>query len=883
MTPTPAFFRSAHADANGFTPRARFCPFDPLDAESTLGARFREIATRRGSATAIHDGDTRISYLELLQRAEAVANDLRSRCGSAGGVVAICLPSRVATIEAIFGAVLGEFAYFCLDPSLPLEQRVRLLRAAAPVTLLGGESGCNYLPDFTGSVNTRGPGGVAALYATSGSTGEPKMVALSHRAILFDIGRQTNDLYLGSDDRFDSLFSFAFSASLATNFGALLNGAELHCYDPQHNFSALPGWLAERRITISTMTVSMLRHICLLKPRANTFSEMRLLSVGGEALHSTDVDSFRSSFPPSCVLQNAMAATETRTYAQYFVPRTGPVESPVPIGWPVAGKEVLLLDEAGATVPRGAEGEIAVESRYLADGYSNDPQHSAMKFHACPDGSILFRTGDRGLFRPDGSLLFLGRTDSQAKIRGHRVELNHIAQVIELHSQIRTAIVIIRQDSAANDKLVAYVVARPDCNLTQSGLRDFLRERLPAYALPSNIVFLPELPLNSNFKVDRRRLPSPMTANEEGAPAYGETIEVLRGVWKNVLQCSHVPDDESFADLGGDSLSAVRVLVAIYDRFQCDLPPDSLHLFPTLRLLADRVDGIMQGDTIAESLFVFKRGGRGVPIFFVAGLGGTAAGYQHLAEQIDSGHPVFGLNIRSGFTAISGVSVESIAANHVAEIERIVPRGQKVVLVGYSFGGTIAFEIAVQLRKKGLLDPLPIVIDMTAVNAPGLQPRTLPQRLLDAVRNLPAWTTREIAHFRPRPFLLRISGNVSRIAAELRRRPSGDELDPRIYFGESNLPKTYQAFLTTMYRALLTYVPKEFDGRMVVLRAKVPTLFRGRDMAMGWQSVAARGVEVHSVPGRHDDCLSKQNSQVLASVLMRCAASIESVERELVS
>jgi amino acid adenylation domain-containing protein len=883
MTPIQALFRSAHADDNGFSPRAGFCPFDPSDAESTLGARFREIARQRESATAVVDGDTHISYAELLQRAEAIANNLRSRCGSAGGVVAICLTSRMATIEAMLGAILGEFAYFCLDPSLPLEQRVRLLGAAAPVTLLGGESDVDYRSDFPGSVNTRGPGGVAALYATSGSTGEPKMVALSHRAILFDIGRQTNDLYLGSDDRFDSLFSFAFSASLATNFGALLNGAELHCYDPQHNFSGLPAWLAERRITISTMTVSMLRHICLLKPRANTFSEMRLLSVGGEALHSADVDAFRSAFPPSCVLQNAMAATETRTYAQYFVPLSGPVESPVPIGWPVAGKEVLLLDEDGAPVPRGAEGEIAIQSRYLADGYLNDPQHSAKKFHPRPDGTTLYRTGDRGSFRPDGSLHFLGRTDSQAKIRGHRVELDHIAQVIELHPQIRTAVVVTCQDPDGNDRLVAYVVPRPDCHVSQTRLRDFLPERLPEYALPSNIVFLSELPLNANFKVDRRRLPSPMKANEDGAPADGETIEVLRGIWKSVLQCSHITDDESFADLGGDSLSAVRVLVAIHERFQCDLPPDSLHFFPTLRLLADRVNGTMQGDASAESVFVFKPGGRGFPIFFVAGLGGSSAGYQHLAEQIDSSHPVFGLNIRTGFAAIPGVSVESIAANHVAEIERIVPRGQKVVLVGYSFGGTIAFEIAVQLRKRGLLDPLPIVIDMTAVNVPGHQPRTLPQRLLDALRNLPAWTTREIAHFRPRAFFLRIRGHVSSIAGELRLRPASDELDPRIYFGESNLPKTYQAFLTSMYRALLAYVPKEFDGRMVVLRAKVPTLFRSRNLAMGWQSVAARGVEVYSIPGRHDDCLSKQHSPELASVLMQCAVGIESTDRELVS
>ncbi len=288
------------------------------------------------------------------------------------------------------------------------------------------------------------------------------MVALSHRAILFDIGRQTNDLYLGPDDRFDSLFSYAFSASLATTFGALLNGSEVHCYDLRHNMTALRGWLADSRITISTMTVSMLRSVCLSGPRAPDMSAMRLLSVGGEAVHPADVEAFRSVFPATCILQNAMASTESRTYVQYFVPSSGPVESPVPIGFPVAGKEVLLVDEQGSPVPSGSEGEITVRSRYLAVGYANDAPLTAIKFQAQADGTVVFRTGDRGCFRPDGSLGFLGRTDSQAKIRGYRVELDHIAQAVELHPDVRTAVVVACGDSGGNDRLVAYIVARED-------------------------------------------------------------------------------------------------------------------------------------------------------------------------------------------------------------------------------------------------------------------------------------------------------------------------------------------------------------------------------------------------------------------------------------
>jgi thioesterase domain-containing protein len=201
--------------------------------------------------------------------------------------------------------------------------------------------------------------------------------------------------------------------------------------------------------------------------------------------------------------------------------------------------------------------------------------------------------------------------------------------------------------------------------------------------------------------------------------------------------------------------------------------------------------------------------------------------------------------------------------------------------VGHSFGGTIAFEIASQLRKRGIVYPLPVIIDMPAVNAPGMPDRTLQQQLLDVLRNLPAWAAQEVTHFHPRAFLLRGYGNLRRMSRTLGGRPPTKELDPLIYFGEANLPEAYQTFLTAMYHAMLSYVPTRYEGKVVLLRAKVPTLFRSNNVTMGWETVAAGGVEVHSIPGRHDDCVAELHERDLAAVLIHCAGVFASSEPAL--
>src|SRR5271170_6301596 len=417
--------RSSHADGNNFGPRHGHSPFFLAQAESTLALRFVEVARAHSTKTALMLADERrVSYSELLDRSLRIATGLLAAIPRPHCAVGILIDSPADGVEAILGALLAGFSYLPIDASLKQPHLYRVFEAAQPAALIANASLSNRQPDFNvprlnlaelrlnapaGSVAAAGPEQPAALFATSGTTGNPKIVALSHRAILFDIGRQTNDLYLGPDDRFDLLFSLGFSASLAPLFGVLLNGADFHPLDLRSRPARLLDWIEAREITVSSMTTSTFRMAVATAGEAEgRCPRLRLLSLGGESVFGCDVAAFRARFSCNCVLQNAAASTETRTYAQYFVAgATASVSDPAPIGWPVWGKEVRLLGSSGETIGGAGEGEVAVVSRYLADGYVNHEAQTQQRFHREPDGRTLFRTGDRARRSEDGCLTFL--------------------------------------------------------------------------------------------------------------------------------------------------------------------------------------------------------------------------------------------------------------------------------------------------------------------------------------------------------------------------------------------------------------------------------------------------------------------------------------------
>src|SRR5260370_1467866 len=420
-------------------------------------------------------------------------------------------------------------------------------------------------------------------------------------------------------------------------FGVLLNGAELHLLDLNDSLAPLAAWLEQSRIPISTMPVSMLRSVCLAARKSGVGPDLRFLSVSGWALLGSDVEPFRKVFRLSSVLQNAMPATEPRTYAQYFVPRNGPAAAATPIGWPVNGKQVGVRDAEGSPVPDGEEGEIVVRSRYLASGYANDAALTTQAFVPGEDGTVVYRTGDYGRFSGDGSLLFLGRRDRRVKVRGYRVELGAIEAALQKLPSVQQAVGVAREDAPGEVRLIAHVVPKAGAAVTAEQLRGLLRAELPEYMVPSEFAVPDALPLTANRKVDRARLPA-VTSDSVGA---------LLRIWSEVLGKPSLSPHDDFYDLGGGSLSALRLLVLIQEHVPCDLQPASLREHPTVEQLARLIDATREARVARRRLVVFNASGSRAPIFFVHPIGGSAQGYLHLALNLGPDQPSYGLSCRT--------------------------------------------------------------------------------------------------------------------------------------------------------------------------------------------------------------------------------------------
>lgn len=888
--------RSTRAGDNGFKPRDGFEPFRLADAEQSIPRRFYCVAQKRGDAIAIVDGETVVSYRTLLLKASAIATTLSERLGDRPGPVLLHLPVGASAIEALLGVLFAGRAYMFLDPAEGDGEIAGTATAVAPAAMIFSAStpprgaattlGIQFdeFASAGGEVPAEAPRtqphDLACLFSTSGSTGTPKLVGLSHRAVLFDVGRQVNDLCLGTDDRFDLLFSPSFSASLAPIFSALLTGGELHVLDVRNRLAMLGRWMEGAGITVSTMTVSTLRALCAAVASGDGRPGPRLISVGGEPLLSKDVAAFNAAFPPSCVLQNAMASTETRTYAQYFVPRGTLDEGAVPIGWPVHGKEIILVGEGGLPVASGQAGEIAVRSRFLADGYANDPDLTRARFVPQTDGTVLFRTRDQGRFREDGCLLFLGRTDSLVKIRGYRVEPEAVEAVLARHERVSHSTVVVRELVPGEPSLAAYVVPCAGVILTAAELRTYLAGALPVHSVPSSIDVLDVLPVTRHGKVDRQAL----LASQGGDGSYvrpmpgeGTTALSLAQIWSVVLERPNIGPLDNFFDCGGDSLKALRLQVAIHERLGVDVPLDVLVRYPTPAGLADWLDHIQGFDGSSRVLTVLQPKGAGIPLFCVPGIGGEPMEFQALARYLGPHRPVYGLRASRTETSTAEQSVEAIASAYLAEISSVCRQEWPILLCGHSLGGLVAFEMACQLEAAGRRVGLLAIID-TPISRGDM--RRVIDRVRDVFANLPAWIRYDLLESGWSNLAIRALGKAEsmwrHLGAAAGRPGAEDELNLRSYFGVLNLPDQFREIVTVRYKAACRYDPQVYSGTVTLFRAYAQSLTGRRDRHQGWADLAAGGVDVFDVPGHHSSCVSEPHVRRLAQLLNDQLAAVES-------
>ena len=562
--------------------------------EEPLGTLFERAAARGPDRLAAKGRHHTFTYGDLDRTANHLAKAILARTGGAPTRVALLFAHDAPVIGAILGALKAGACYVPLDPHYPPERHAEILANCSPMLLVcdGGHrararevapAGCAVLDadalDVAAPADTPGiavaPRSPALICYSSGSTGDPKGVVWDHRGIVHRAMLHIAAVGFTPADRVSLLQSVAVGASLRRIFGALFAGGAVMPFDIRSaSADALAEWLAAEAITSASFAASLFRHFAGRITGAGRFPALRNVWIASEAVLRTDVELFRARFAPSCVLMTGLSSSESGPLCEFRVDDGAVLEgSAVPVGYPVADKQVLLLDESGREVAPGEIGEIAVRSEFLALGYWGRPDLDARIFLPDPAGRSgrICRTGDLGRMRPDGCLLHLGRQDTRVKLRGRFVDTGEIERVLLDHPALAGAVVSIREDRPGDQRLVAHVVAHRAPGPPVGELQRFVGGRLGDHLVPSAFVFLDGLPRTANGKVNRRALPAPgrsrpVLGRSLAAPRTPVEREVAR-IWSSALGLDEVGIDDEFLELGGTSLVAGRIVAAVIDRF----------------------------------------------------------------------------------------------------------------------------------------------------------------------------------------------------------------------------------------------------------------------------------------------------------------------------
>ncbi|WP_244121399.1 non-ribosomal peptide synthetase/type I polyketide synthase [Burkholderia gladioli] len=589
-------------------------------AHPTIPALFAERVAAHPRAIAVEageQGEFALTYAELDARANRLAQGLRALGVGPDVPVALCAQRSAEMVVGLLGILKAGGAYLPLDPDYPPERLDYLVEDARPRALVG-DAGliaalAARLPSPPPSIALDAAtldawpaeppplalhgDHLAYLVYTSGSTGQPKGVAITHRNVARLVHR--NGYFdAAAAPRVLQFASLNFDAATFEIWAPLLNGGTLVMAAPQrHSLERLAATLVERRIDMLWLTASLFDQ--MVERHLPAFASVRHVLTGGEALSLPHVRRFlEAGFATR--LTNGYGPTESTTFAccHAIEPASLGAQS-VPIGRPIANTRAHVLDARGEPVPVGIAGELWLGGEGLARGYLNRPDLSAERFVPDPfaaDGSRLYRTGDLVRRLPDGTLDYVGRIDSQVKIRGFRIETGEIEAVLLAMPWVAGAAVAVIEDEDGERRLAAYVVRRPEAReVDPGGLRGLLRQRLPEYMMPSAFVELDALPLTANGKIDLRALPTPSFAADRAEHVAPRTPleELLAGIWARVLKLDRVGVHDNFFDLGGHSLSATQVVAELREHLPMELPLRAFFEAPTIEAFAQVVETLM--------------------------------------------------------------------------------------------------------------------------------------------------------------------------------------------------------------------------------------------------------------------------------------------------
>ncbi|OPA89014.1 non-ribosomal peptide synthetase, partial [Pseudomonas fluorescens] len=684
--------------------------------EHTVQRLFEAQAQARPDAVAALHGEQVLSYGELNTRANRLAHHLLGLGVSPGDTVAILLPRCLDLLVSQLAVLKCAAAYVPLDINAPAERQGFMVQDSGAVWLLTRSDAAIDYPvrrldldrlalDPQPSHNpglSQSSDSVAYIMYTSGSTGTPKGVLVPHRGITRLV---LNNGYadFNASDRVAFASNPAFDASTMDVWGALLNGGQVQVIDHATLLDPAAFGVALRGATVLFVTTALFNQYVQMIPEA--LAGLRILLCGGER---ADPAAFRTLLAraPALRLVHCYGPTETTTYATtYEVHAIAEGADSVPIGRPISNTQIHVLDAQLQLVPSGVTGEICIGGDGVAKGYLNRPELTAEKFVADPfnEGHLMYRTGDLGRWTEDGLLECIGRNDDQVKIRGFRIELGEIEARLAAFAGIQDVVVLAREDEPGDKRLVAYFTwAGEPAGL--DSVRAHLQGQLPDYMLPSAYVPLAQLPLTANGKVDRKALPVPaleaLQRRDFEAPA--DALEqTLAQLWAQVLKLEQVGRHDSFFELGGHSLLAIR-LVNLMDEAGLQVSLAELFQHASVASVAAMVRLRTDTPVRDSSVITVRSSGAQPPLFLVHEFSGMDVYFPALGQHLPGDYPIYGLpGTALGEAHLN--TMEGLAARLVGLIRGIQPHGPYRV-AGWSFGGVLAYEVALQLL--GLDEPV---------------------------------------------------------------------------------------------------------------------------------------------------------------------------------
>jgi aspartate racemase len=721
------------------------------------------------------------------------------------------------------------------------------------------------------------PDDTAYMIYTSGSTGQPKGVQITHSSLVHYADVAGSNYGFRSKDRVLQFSSICFDASVEEIFCTLYHGATLVL-----RTEAMLGSVSEfvrqveaQKITVLSLPTAYWHEVALgLDQLDFRFSPtLRLVIFGGERALPVRLRTWRARTGPETLLVNAYGPTEATVGATaYLVPFSFDTNNrtEVPIGAPLPGYTCYVLDPFMNPVPVGMPGELYIGGPGLARGYKGRPDLTRDRFPGNPfsfdTADRLYKTGDVVRFLDEGILEFAGRSDHQVKLRGYRIELGEIEATINRFPGVEQSLVEVREDDSGQKRLIAYLECKEQPNSLKD-LKKFLNQKLPAFMVPSAYLFLEQFPKTPGGKLDRKALPTPASwagsVAEENKPKSPLELQ-LQLLFEKHLGQRGVGTDVSFFDLGGDSLTALRLILDLEKLVQQKLPLGILYEASTIRSLAERLE---EHRPDGESVLVpLQPHGSRPPLFLIHTTPGDVLGYGNLIYHLSEDQPCYGFQSLGMIQPEKAhTSIEEMAQRYVEELLQFQPEGP-YYLGGWCYGGIVAVEMAHQLRQRGKEVALLALIEAPAPPAKRGRLKQIVRRVQSFSR-LPVMETVRYLRGKYEYYSGIADENRKRFQRAEPKEEAGAVVDATIVERNSYLQKLewlYEKNLT----ALNAYKVDPYQGKLVLFNATTRDSAQLPDPDYGWGGLAEE-IEVHSIPGDHESILLEPNVQLLAEKLQQ--------------